>query len=146
MRTSNEMYKAERISGVGLNLSFEPSNSEAGKKGDTFDVIFEVYTGNVAETHVCTASNDTYTVLKRFNISANQLILDNVDFTFSVSAIEENAFDKYSIVVSLYDNGGTYTVANGKLTEKIISDTVREYTIKKEDISDTLYFIGCLAK
>ena len=48
--------------------------------------------------------------------------------------------------VSLYDNGGIYTVANGKLTEKTISDTVREYTIKKEDIDDTLYFIGCLAK
>ncbi len=84
--------------------------------------------------------------MNRFNISANQLILDNVDFTFSVSAIEENAFDKYNIVVSLYDNEGTYTVTNGKLTEKIISDTVREYTIKKEDIDDTLYFIGCLAK
>ena len=146
MRTSNEAYKAECISGVGLNLSFEPSNSEAGKQGDKFDVIFEVYTGDVAETHVCTATNDTYTILKRFNISANQIILDNVDFTFSVSAIEENAFDKYNIVVSLYGDGGTYTVANGKLTEKIISDTVREYTIKKEDISDTLYFIGCLAK
>ena len=146
MRTSNEAYKAECVSGVGLNLSFEPGNADAGKKGDTFDVIFEVYTGNVAETHVCTATNDTYTTFGRFNISADQQILDNVDFTFSVSAIEENAFDKYNIVVSLYDNGGTYTIANGKLTEKIISDTVREYTIKKEDISDTLYFIGCLAK
>lgn len=146
MRTSNEMYKAECVSGVGLNLSFEPSNADAGKKGNTFDIIFEVYTGNVAETHVCTATNDTYTVLKRFNISANQLILDNVDFTFSVSAIEENAFDKYNIIVTFDDARKNYTVANGKLTEKIISDTVREYTIKKEDISDTLYFIGCLAK
>ncbi len=146
MRTSNEMYKAECISGVGLNLSFEPSNVEAGKQGNTFDVIFEIYTGDVAETHVCSSTNDTYTIVNRFNISANQLILDNVDFTFSVSAIEENAFDKYNIVVSLYDNEGTYTVTNGKLTEKIISDTVREYTIKKEDIDDTLYFIGCLAK
>ena len=84
MRTSNEAYKAECISGVGLNLSFEPSNSEAGKQGDKFDVIFEVYTSDtcdVAETHICTATNDTYTTLNRFNISANQIILDNVDFT-----------------------------------------------------------------
>lgn len=146
MRTSNEAYKAECISGVGLNLSFEPSNSEAGKQGDKFDVIFEVYTGDVAETHICTATNDTYTILKRFSISANQIILDNVDFTFSVTAIEEGAFDKYNIIVTFDDARKNYTVANGKLTEKIISDTVREYTIKKEDISDTLYFIGCLAK
>lgn len=146
MRTSNEAYKAECVSGVGLNLSFEPGNTNAGKKGDAFDIVFEVYTGNVAETHVCTSTNDTYTTFGRFNISANQLILDNVDFTFSVSAIEENAFDKYNIIVTFDDARKNYTVANGKLIEKIISDTVREYTIKKEDISDILYFIGCLAK
>lgn len=146
MRTSNEAYKSECVSGVGLNLSFEPGNENAGKQGDKFDVIFEVYTGNVAETHICTSTNDTYTTFGRFNMSADRIILDNVDFTFSVTAIEENAFDKYNIIVTFDEARKNYTVANGKLTEKIISDTVREYTIKKEDISDILYFIGCLAK
>lgn len=60
------------------------------------------------------------------HISVDKLILDNVDFTLSVLTVEENAFDKYDIVISLYDNEGTYTVENGKLTEKTISDTVRE--------------------